>query len=219
MVWGIIMLSLAMNMDCFAAGLAYSMAGILLPMSSRLLMTAAMAATFALAIGLGGGLAELLPEAYGRYMAAFLLILLGIVLLWQARAGKNKELGTVEEKDPLIWQIRLPFFGVMIQILRNPQEGDKNADKTISAWEAIPLGLALAIDSCGVGLAIGVGEFPVFCTIAVVAVTELLLLTLAVWLGNWLRSREKPRQGKRLRLLSAYLPALIILCLGIWRLI
>jgi len=217
--WGIIMLALAMNMDCFAAGLAYSMAGIRLPVSSRLLMTAAMAATFALAMCLGGGLAELLPAAFSKYAAAFLLILLGLVLLWQARVGKNREAEAVVKKDPLIWQIRLPFFGVMIQVLRNPQEGDKNADKTISAWEAIPLGLALAVDSCGVGLAIGVGDFPVFWTVAVVAATEFLLLSLAVWLGNWLRSWEKPHQGKRLHLISAYLPAVIILCLGIWRLI
>ena len=64
-----------------------------------------------------------------KMIPAGILIVLGLILLWQARAGKgrNKEEDnnekiekTARTKDALLWQIRLPLFGVMIQVLRNP---------------------------------------------------------------------------------------------------
>lgn len=221
------MLAIAMNIDCFAAGMAYAMAGIYLPWSSRFLMAIATAVTFGAAMIIGDGLAQFLPPLVSKMIPAGILIVLGLILLWQARAGKgrNKEEDnnvkiekTARKKDALLWQIRLPFFGVMIQVLRNPAECDKNADKTIRGWEAVFLGLALSMDSFGAGFAVGAGGFPLVGTVLAVACSEFLLLTLSVYAGRWLLGRQNPWQGRRLRLLATYLPAIVMLCLGVWRL-
>ncbi len=206
--WSILLLALVMNIDGFTAGLAYRMAGMDLPLSSRLLMSGASAVILACSMLLGASIANFVPASALHYLPGVLLILMGLFLLWQAKIKK-------QEAGGLIWQVRVPFFGVMIQILRDPKHCDKNHDQTILGGEALYLGVALAMDSWGIGLALGVDETPVLLAVIMVAVIEFLLLTLSLRVGAYLCKKQRRWQGRRLRLLSSYLPALVLLGLGL----
>ena len=71
---------------------------------------------------------------------------MGIISIFRS---ERKEEPKQEEK---VWKLEIASLGLVIQILRKPTVADFDKSGTISAGEALLLGIALSVDSFGAGI-------------------------------------------------------------------
>ena len=71
---------------------------------------------------------------------------MGIIPIFRS---EKKEEPKQEEK---VWKLEIASLGLVIQILRKPTVADFDKSGTISAGEALLLGIALSVDSFGAEL-------------------------------------------------------------------
>ncbi len=126
---------LLLNFDAFLTGLAFGFAGVRITNAACLLVSGLGALFLGLSMSAGGWLSALLhTELLSRLALIFLLLFtLYLIVKYCGKEGRGQLGG--------LW--------------RRPARLDNNADKQISPGEAAWLGVALAVDSVGGGLALG----------------------------------------------------------------
>ena len=77
-------------------------------------------------------------------------------------AKSIQELVQQEEEDQALFQWEIARFGIIIQILKEPRRADLDRSGMISSKEALWLGLALSLDSCGAGIGMALMGYSLF---------------------------------------------------------
>lgn len=134
-MWELCLFLLLLNFDAFLTGLAFGFAGVRISNAACLLVAALSALFLAAAMRFGGWLAGWLQFAWLSKLALAFLLLFTLYLIVKYCRGTDNGLSG-------LW--------------RRPAALDNNADKCISLKEAAWLGVALALDSLGGGLALGI---------------------------------------------------------------
>lgn len=204
--------ALALNMDAFAAGVAYGMRRISLPFPSVLVISAMSVLAIILSMLAGGLLAGLIPEVFARRLGGSILFLAGCWFIWQA-LGKNKKPDETAEKSgpETLLAIRLRSLGLVIQVLREPQRADLDYSGEISLREAFLLGTALAMDSLGAGFAARLLGFNLPLTAILVGTGHLVLTYLGLFAGRGIGATWFGRQ-------FSAVPGCILILLGLSKL-
>ncbi|MGL4820254.1 MAG: manganese efflux pump, partial [Bacilli bacterium] len=112
--------------------------------------------------------------------------------------------------SPIV-NIEWAAFGIVIQILRSPQEADLDRSGSINFQEAVDLGLALSLDSFGAGLGAAMMGANAPLLAVVVALMTGLFLTIGIEIGKVGRSLS---WAKKLTIV----PGLILIAIGLLRL-
>ncbi len=98
----------------------------------------------------------------------------------------------------------------MIQILRKPTVADFDKSGTISAGEALLLGIALSVDSFGAGIGASLlGYVPAMMAI-LVAIMSSLFLFIGMKLGTVLSNMKWLQK-------FTFLPGVLLIIIGIWK--
>lgn len=126
-------------------------------------------------------------------------------------AGSDQE--QIDRTHPvLVVIVELKRLGLVIQILRTPQAADVDKSGTISATEALMLGVALSFDAFGAGIgAAMIGLSPLLTPIMIAAASALFLLggmRFGFRFSNW----------KGMRAISV-LPGILLIIIGILKLL
>ncbi|ARO60791.1 Uncharacterized protein B5E38_3298 [Bacillus cereus] len=101
-------------------------------------------------------------------------------------------------------------LGLVIQILRKPTVADFDKSGTISAGEALLLGIALSVDSFGAGIGASLlGYAPAMMAI-LVAVMSSLFLFIGMKLGTVLSNMKWLQK-------FTFLPGVLLIIIGIWK--
>jgi len=116
--------------------------------------------------------------------------------------------GSVER---MVFTLELRKLGVVIQILRSPSKADMDNSGSISAQEAMWLGIALSLDAFGAGLGAALLGFPTLWTALVIALFSGAFLSLGMKVG--LRFAAQRWMQK-----LSVLPALLLMIMGIFKL-
>ncbi|SHF51176.1 putative sporulation protein YtaF [Desulfofundulus australicus DSM 11792] len=208
----ILIFALALNMDAFAAGVAYGVRGIRLPFSSVLIISLMSVAAISLSMIAGNLLARAISLSFARHLGGIILILIGLWVLFQAmREGNNEgEPAREEEPRPLV-QIRIRTLGVMVQVLREPHRADLDRSGVISAGEAILLGLALAMDAFGAGFAFSMLGFDLMLTAFLVGAGHIITTYAGLLAGRTFGATTLGRH-------FSALPGCILILLGLFKL-
>jgi len=153
------------------------------------------------------------PKVFG----AFALMAVGCYQLFRAVQSRS-ETGETENSVPVmatavtqpenyqtLLTIRLNFFGLVIQVLKTPHVADLDGSGTISTYESIILGIALALDSFAAGMAASLTGIS-FYTIAFVAVMQILM----IWAGQLLVGKLPLAVLSKVK----YLPGVVLLLIG-----
>ncbi|HLS88409.1 MAG TPA: manganese efflux pump [Sphingobacteriaceae bacterium] len=180
-----LVVALALSVDAFFAGAAFAVRRVKVPALSALVVGGMSGLLVLAALLAGQRLAGILPPGLTPWLGGGLLVGLGCWLLARRPAA-----------DPAVetW----PDF-------------DRSGD--ISLGEAVWLGIALAIDAAGTGIAMSLGGRPgPLLPIAVALATTLSLL-----LGAFAGARTAPAAGRSW--LAAYLPGTIFIVLGLTRML
>ncbi len=204
---GLLFLVLATTFDSLLVGVSYGFAKIRVPFYSLVIAGLMTGATMLVSMSLGGALGIVFGHDVARWLGSSLLVITGALAL---RNGHNAgEAGTagMEPAPP----VTLRYLGVIIHIIREPKAADIDESRVIDAREAIALGVALSIDSAGVGLGAALAGFDVLWMTVLASLASPFSLALGAWLG----ARTHPAGNARLR----NLPAWALIAIGLLRLL
>ncbi len=204
-----LLIALAVSFDSFSIGLAYGIKSVKIPQLSLLIINILCVGVFSVSLLMGNLLTYFIPYTIAKIISVIILISLGLWMLIET------VLGNIESKRQekiLIKEIRIKPLGIVIDILKEPSSADIDVSGNIDKNEAIFLGIALSLDSLGVGLGASLGNINIICAVGFLAVFNLLFLILGMKIGecyNVIRMEEKVQ----------FLPSIILIVLGILKLL
>jgi putative sporulation protein YtaF len=204
-VLGIILLSLSLSLDSLGAGFTYGMKNIRIPPLSGILFFLTSVVCSLLATTLGHLLSNILPNHIGNLLSSLILLGLGLSMLISSIRESCSAPTPKRKQIHWVWEI----LGLTITIVRHPAKGDLDASNTIDPSEAIFLGMALSLDSFGVGVGYGLSAATQVLPF-LIAASHYLFLSLGQVIGKRLR-----RSVIGLDALISYLPGIVLMVLGL----
>lgn len=217
----IFFLAIAISLDGFFVGVTYGIRRIKVSFLPLCIISLVSSTVIAVSLLLGGMLQTLISPWVSRVIGASILIAVGILVLketyksfmvqkdvYSGYSIVYAEHSEITPKELLLWKIKP--FGIVIQILKEPTRADFDFSGSISCFEAVFLGLALALDAFGAGFGAGMtGLSPLLIPVCV-GVTKFIFVSS----GNFLGGRFSDLLNSR----TAYLPGVILIGLGLLKL-
>lgn len=226
----LLVLAFAVSVDGFGVGVTYGLRRIRIPLLSVVIIAICSGLVIFLSMLVGSWITGYLSPFVAKLIGAAVLVGIGTWALLQlrrsgretgaeARAEGNSEHGSESRQEQLdrshpvlVVIVELKRLGLVIQILRTPQAADVDKSGTISAAEAVMLGVALSFDAFGAGIgAAMIGLSPVLTPIVIAAASALFLLggmRFGFRFSNW----------KGMQAVSV-LPGILLIVIGICRLL
>lgn len=87
-----------------------------------------------------------------------------------------------------VYQFFIRFLGITVQIIRNPSNSDFDNSNNIDSKEALFLGIALSLDTIGIGISSSMFEINYFLLPLLVACFELFFLSFGNFLGRKIKN-------------------------------
>lgn len=215
-------MAVALSLDGFGVGLAYGLKRIRIPFVSLGVIALCTAAAMSISMLFGNLVTVWLTFVPTRLLGALIIVLLGLFQL--ARAIRHQRdssealpeavpalaVGSEQPESRQVFQIRLRFLGLVIQVLRTPAIADMDGSGGISFRESFLLGIALAMDAFASGIGAALAGIS-FSVIGLVALTQLAMLRLGELLAHrtpeWLMARAE------------FLPGIVLIVVGCGKLI
>ncbi|WP_158212412.1 sporulation membrane protein YtaF [Natranaerobius trueperi] len=196
-------LALAVSLDGFAAGFAYGVKNIRIPMGSLILLSVTSGISIWFSMFFGRLVGNLFTPNVAENLGGVILICLGIWLIYQ-----NISIITKSNKMEFNKSNKTVFGDV----LDDPIKADFDKSGSISLKEAIILGVALAMDAFSAGFAASLMGFHSLLTPIFVGLCKFLLVPLGTKAGLNIKSvTNHPK--------IVFLPGAILLLLGLINLI
>ncbi|MTI61532.1 MAG: sporulation membrane protein YtaF [Firmicutes bacterium] len=209
--WSVILLAMAISIDGFAVGVTYGLRGIKIGLIPLLIISAISSISIYLSNCLGEGIADYLDEKTARYLGSIILIFIGIWLVYSYCLNyNNKKRDLVGEGEVIIFSVRVKVLGIIIKILKDPEEADLDRSGSINISEAFFLGLALALDALGAGLGAGMSGITGIIIPVIIGLVSLSFVSIGFLLARKL--------GDILPDKFEIIPGFIIILLGIIKL-
>ena len=173
-------------LDSCSVGLTYGLRSVRIPLRSIIIIGMCSAAVMLVSMGIGHMIAKVFSPVIATRIGGLVLIGIGFgyyINFFEVRKEEPKQ----EEK---VWKLEIASLGLVIQILRKPTVADFDKSGTISAGEALLLGIALSVDSFGAGIGASLlGYAPAMMAI-LVAVMSSLFLFIGMKLGTVLSNMK-----------------------------
>lgn len=194
-LWLVIAIGIASNLDNAGVGIAYGVRRIVISRAANFVIAIASAvATF-----LGGAIGNIIAQ----WVSVFTAHLIGTVVM----VGVG------------VWVLCQPFIEkrtakralnthLVTQILRSPEEADRDHSQSINSKEALLLGVALSMNALAGGFDAGIIGVPVFATAMVVGTFSYVLMAACTFIG---RKYAADRLGDHATVLSG----LILIMIGL----
>lgn len=216
------LLAIAISLDGFFVGVTYGIRKIRVALLPLCIISLVSGFVIMASMALGNTLLELITPRIAQLIGAVILIAVGVMVVRETYkslmvrqeiySGYDIVYATDQEDFPkqlLTWKIKP--LGIIIQILQEPTKADFDFSGSISNFEAIFLGLALALDALGAGFGAALtGLNPIIIPVCV-AITKFVFIST----GNFLGSRFSSLLSTR----TAYIPGFILILLGVLKLL
>ena len=172
-----LILTISSSIDSLGIGITYEIRKTTISFIAKMILFAIAFIVSVISIWIGGTLKDIFSPNIIGYIGSFILILIGIFIFLQSIKNKNisdkninKSLRKELNEQQKIYSFFIKCLGITVQILKNPTSSDFDKSNTIDAKEAVFLGLALSLDSFGVGMSFGMIEnftfyFPLFISL------------------------------------------------------
>ncbi|MCG8502831.1 MAG: sporulation membrane protein YtaF [Firmicutes bacterium] len=203
MVWYSLLIALAISIDSFSIGVAYGIKEVKIPLLSLIIINILCVGVFSISLLLGNLLFYFISYGVAKFISAMILISLGGWLLLGVIMDR---IAPDRDHHILLKKIRIKPLGIVINILKEPSAADMDVSGNIDHKEACLLGIALSLDSLGVGIGASLGNHALYA-IGFLALFNWLFLIGGMKVGKYYsvtRLKEKVR----------LIPPLILICLG-----
>ena len=162
-----VLLAVALSIDGFGVGLAYGIRKIKVTFLPIILIVLCSVPAMTLSLSAGRLVAGLIPLRLAGITGGSILMLIGF---WQLIEGFKRY-----KDDPVLLTINQKTLGLVLQVIREPENADMDRSGDINYKEALLLGIALNIDVVGAGFGAGVAGYSL---ILIPFVTSALFLAL-----------------------------------------
>lgn len=227
-----VLLAMALSLDSFGAGITYGLRKTKIPLLSVLIISLCSGLVLYISMQAGSLLQRVFSPTIASMFGAVILIALGCWSFIQQIRAKREHTAETEQMPAqtinvghitlaegsdlqppkAVFSLEIRKLGLVIQILRSPSHADMDDSGSISAWEAMWLGIALSLDAFGAGLGAAMLGFSPLITSGVVALFSGVFLVLGMKTGFRVASVGGMRY-------ISYLPALLLIFMGIMKLL
>ncbi|QUH25521.1 sporulation membrane protein YtaF [Serpentinicella alkaliphila] len=207
-----ILIAIAISIDSLSVGIAYGVKKIKVPFPSLIILDILSVTLLGLGFFAGNILLKLVPEIWTQVIGGGILFIMGSYLLIQGWINYKYPSENIVGPTPIA-VISIESLGIAINILRDPSRVDLDISGIIDTKEAVLLGIALAIDSLAVGVAVAVPSiYLIIFTLLLVAIINIVFILIGITIGkNLIANKFKEK--------TAFLPGFILISLGLFRLI
>lgn len=186
MIFSIVFLALSLSLDAFSAGLVYGLRRIMIPLSSKLLVSLLSFLYTSAALFAGKTLSGIIPLTVSIILGAFILVLMGVWIIIQTLFKNDQEPSRTIEPigTKTLLKIGIKSLGITIHIFKNPAKFDLDSSGTIDTVESLLLGLGLSLDAIGVGIGSALLGFYSFVIPISVGIFQWFSLSLGSYIGK-----------------------------------
>ncbi|WP_226000824.1 MntP/YtaF family protein [Paenibacillus sp. BJ-4] len=237
--WGaLLLLAFALSLDSFGVGVTYGLRKMKIPLLSIAIISVCSGLVIGISMQLGALLSRVLSPVYTTVFGAVILICIGCYSLIQALHRKedltddpvsgsvlNQKKGTEGteiaeassngsemQRERTVFSLEFRKWGLVIRILRSPSAADMDSSGSISALEAVWLGIALSVDAFGAGLGAAMLGFQPLSTALAITLFSGTFLIAGMKAGFFL-------SAFRFMKALGVLPALLLIMMGILKLL
>lgn len=206
----LIILSVALSIDGFGAGVSLGMRGMKIPFKSIVVISSCSAVSLGVAMLIGDFISQYVSQGAAAKTGGIILILLGIWFIFQY-FKKEKDTVEIQSKEKMIFNYEIKSIGVVISILQKPTDVDFDKSGSVNGVEALVLGIALSLDAFGAGIgAAMIGISPLILALSIGFMSSIF-----IWSG--LESGKLLSKSKLVRNLS-FLPGVLLIIIGLLKL-
>lgn len=192
----ILIFAVAVSLDQFCVGISYGIRKIRISPLPLSVLSLTSTVVILISMLFGHIVAGYVSVKAAGLIGAVILISVGLWILVRTWQSHRAEQQVVQQAGPqaelqgrTLLEIHLRPLGLVIRILKEPAEADLDKSGTISIYEAVLLGLALAMDSLGAGFGLAMTGFESLLTPVVIAIAVGLASFTLVGMGRLLGSR------------------------------
>lgn len=154
----IILFTLALSIDSFAASFAYGASNIKIPLMSIFTISGICSSILCISLLAGGSLLQLIPPAFSHNISFLLLFSIGLIKFFDSQVRRFINKGNFNRHEIHFHFLSLSFI---ITIYGNPEKANVDHGQELSPKEAISLAIALSLDSAAAGLgALSISSYP-----------------------------------------------------------
>lgn len=212
MLLSYLILATSVSIDSLGIGITYGLRNTKITKSATIILFIISMIITSLSVLVGDKLVQIFPEYIATFIGSIFLIFMGVWVIYQAMKKKNEKKEALE-KEPKMYQFFIDFLGITIQIIRDPISSDLDHSKKIDWKESLYLGIALSIDSFGVGICSSIIGYRSFLFPILVASFQLFFLTFGRLFGEKIFSVSFIPEN-----IWSVLSGTLLICIGISRL-
>ena len=189
-IFHVLLLVTALSIDAFAAGFAYGVDRIRIPIMSMGIIGGLSAGSLLVSLLAGRGILAGISPDYAHLISCMLLLIVGLIKLFDGTIKCLIRRRTLQERQLTFHVFDLRF---LLTIYADPDKADADRGGLLSAREACSLGIALSIDSMAAGIGAGIAAGSVAATVIVPVLLAFVMgmsaIGLGVFLGNHIADR------------------------------
>lgn len=182
------LLAICVSIDSLSIGVTYGLKNTKISFGAKCILFCISIIVTTFSVFLGSSICRVFPSYISCAIGAILLCLMGVWIIVQA-ITKNRSTNFIDTSIPSIvkkkeYRFFIKFLGITVQIIRDPSSSDFNNSNQIEAKEALYLGIALSIDSIGIGIGSSIMGLNPFLFPILVAFFQLIFLSFGGYLGK-----------------------------------
>lgn len=190
----LLFIMLAVSLDGFTVGITYGLRKITINLMTLTVIVFCSGSVVFFSMTVGNIISQLISPKYASYSGGIILICLGLFLF----------ISVIRTKITMNKYTRTSYSA----FIDNPTVVDLDRSGTLSFKEAFILGIALALDAFGAGLAAAMLGFPVILTTVIIAIASGLFVFSGFKLGHLLSEIKWIND-------LTYIPPLLLIMIGI----
>lgn len=200
----LIFIVVAVSIDGFGVGMTYGFRNINLSTLSLLIIMGCSCFVIVIAMTVGQIVRRVFPLELTEKLGGFILICVGLFMFHAFFKSKRQQNGHVRNEKKQATK----SFKKLTAMLAEPQRADKDFSGSISGAEAIILGIALALDAFGAGLAAALLGYSMPITVGSITLMTGLFIFSGLKLGIIISTKTFAKK-------LTYLPPLLLIAIGI----
>ena len=177
MLLNLILIAICVSLDSLGIGLTYGLKNTKISFYAKIILFIISILITTFSIILGNYICKIFSQNISKMLGSILLCVMGLWIIIQSITN-NKE------KIKKEYHFFIKFLGITIQIIRDPNYSDLDNSNNIDAKEAVYLGIALSLDSIGIGIGSSIIGLNSFLFPILVAVFQLFFLSIGSFLGE-----------------------------------
>lgn len=185
-----ILLAFCSTLDSLGIGITYGLKNTHILFSAKIILFISSFLVTLLSLLLGDCLEYFLPNSITDILGSIVLILIGSFMIFSCFKKEKVNTNIEENKTNTqkVYKFFIRFLGITVQIIRNPNNSDFDNSNNIDSKEALFLGIALSLDSIGIGISSSMLEINYFFLPLFVSIFELFFLSFGSFLGRKIKN-------------------------------